>query len=165
MKLIAEKRSSSDRYDVLRMVRNNGSCTETLMPRQDVLPHDLLHYVVESALPLRQGFLSQLALGHEAEPLTRAVHDPANRALAPEAAQAEAIVEQLQQQLSAGRFDLDAFLDAAARACAVRAQPPFDFSAYDVRSCLYERALALHRQWSTAPWFSTLSLEFSPRLL
>lgn len=165
MKLIAEKRSSSDRYDVLRMVRNNGSCTETLMPRQAVLPHDLLHYVVESALPLRHGFLSQLALGHEAEQLKRAVRDPATGTVAPEAVQTEAIVEQLQRQLSAGRFDLASFLDSAAQACAVRAQPPFDFSPYDVQSCLYERALALHRQWSTAPYFSTLSLEFSPRLL
>ena len=58
MRLIAEKRSSRDKYDVLRFVRNNGSATDALMPRQGILPHDLIHYVVESALPLRHGFLS-----------------------------------------------------------------------------------------------------------
>lgn len=163
MKLIAEKRSKNDLYDVLRFVRNNGSCTDTLMPRQGILPHDLLHYVVESALPLRHGFLSLVARGAEVEPLLAVAHDPANSQVEQEAVQAEAIVTSLQAQLWQGDFDEDGFLDGAAQACHARAKAPFDFTRFDVRSCLYERALALHRQWTAAPYFSTLSLEFSPR--
>ena len=163
MKLIAEKRSKNDLYDVLRFVRNNGSCTDTLMPRQGILPHDLLHYVVESALPLRHGFLSLVARGADVAHVMEAVHDPANDAVELEAVQTEAIVEGLQAQLWQGEFDEDAFLEGAALACHARDKQPFDFSAFDVRSCLYERALALHRQWCAAPYYSTLSLEFAPR--
>ncbi|MBA5607645.1 hypothetical protein H3H36_20005 [Duganella sp. FT3S] len=163
MKLIAEKRSKNDLYDVLRFVRNNGSCTDTLMPRQGILPHDLLHYVVESALPLRHGFLSLVARGADVEQVMASAHAPANDTAELEAVQTEAIVAGLQAQLWQGDFDEEAFLDGAAQACHARDKQPFDFSQFDVRSCLYERALALHRQWSTAPYFSTLSLEFSPR--
>ncbi|MBJ7310565.1 hypothetical protein ACFOLJ_13770 [Rugamonas sp. CCM 8940] len=165
MKLIAEKRSRTDQYDVLRFVRNNGSCGDTLMPRQGILPHDLVHYVVESALPLRFGFLSLLARGAEVQAVMAEVHDKNNPHVAQEAVQAEAIVEGLQTQLWAGAFDLDAFLLGAAGACAARERKPYDFGALDVKSALYDRAVALHRQWQAAPYYSTLSLEFSPRAL
>lgn len=164
MKLIAEKRSSTDKYDVLRFVRNNGSCADTLMPRQGILPHDLVHYVVETALPLRHGFLSQLAHGAEVEYVMDTVHDRSNQDVATEAVQAEAIVEGLQAQLWSGVFDLDAFLSGAASACTARNRTPFDFGNFDVKTVLYERALELSRQWSTAPYFSTMSLEFSPKI-
>lgn len=96
MKLIAEKRSKTDKYDVLRFVRNNGTCTDALMPRQGILPHDLVHFVVESALPLRHGFLSLLARGADAQFVMESVHDHANQHVETEAVQAEAIVEGLQ---------------------------------------------------------------------
>jgi len=164
MKLIAEKRSKTDKYDVLRFVRNNGSCTDALMPRQGILPHDLVHYVVESALPLRHGFLSLLARGADAQFVMESVHDKANPHVETEAVQAEAIVEGLQAQLWSGAFDEQAFLDGAAAACTARNKPPFDFSrlALDLKAALYDRALALHQQWHSAPYYSTLSLEFNP---
>lgn len=164
MKLIAEKRSKTDKYDVLRFVRNNGSCTEALMPRQGILPHDLIHYVVESALPLRHGFLSLLARGAEAQFVMESVHDKGNPNVETEAVQAEAIVEGLQAQLWSGAFDEAAFLEGAAAACGARGKPAFDFSALalDLQAELYERALALNQQWSSAPYYSTLTLEFSP---
>src|SRR5471032_1589697 len=164
MKLIAEKRSKTDKYDVLRFVRNNGSCTDSIMPRQGILSHDLLHYVVESALPLKHGFLSLLARGADAELTVAAVHDPANPAVETEAVQAEAIVEGLQAQLWSGVFDLSAFLAGAASACTARDKQPFDFGSCDVKAVLYDRALELNEQWSQAPYYSTLSLEFSPRV-
>lgn len=167
MKLIAEKRSKTDKYDVLRFVRNNGSCTDTVMPRQGILPHDLLHYVVESALPLRHGFLSLLARGADAQFVMEAVHDAANKDVATEAVQAEAIVEGLQAQLWSGTFDEAAFLAGAASACTARDKQPFDFSkvGIDIKAALYDRALSLNEKWNTAPYFSTLSLEFSPQLV
>ena len=164
MKLLAEKRSSNDKYDVLRFVRNNGSATDTLMPRQGILPHDLIHYVVESALPLRHGFLSQVALGADAQFVLQAVHCAANPAVHRQAAQVEAIVEGLQTQLWCGSFDLGAFLEAANGACAARGHPPFDLAGIDVHACLYQRAQALHAQWQEIPFHRALALDFSPRL-
>ena len=164
MRLIAEKRSSRDKYDVLRFVRNNGSATDALMPRQGILPHDLIHYVVESALPLRHGFLSQVALGADAGFAMQTLHDKTNPALEMQAVQVEAIVEGLQTQLWAGSFDLDSFLLAANTACTARGTPPFDLSGIDVHACLYQRAHALHLQWQETPHHCALSLDFSPRL-
>ena len=165
MKLIAEKRSRTDKYDVLRFVRNNGSVTEAVMPRQGILPHDLVHYVVESALPLRHGFLSLLARGADVQFVMVAVHDRANKEVETEAVQAEAIVEGLQAQLWSGAFDEQAFLAGAASACTARDKQPFDFKrvGVDIKAALYDRALALHQQWNSAPYYSTLSLEFSPQ--
>jgi hypothetical protein len=165
MKLIAEKRSKTDKYDLLRFVRNNGSVTEAVMPRQGILPHDLVHYVVESALPLHHGFLSLLARGADAEFVMEAVHDKANKEVETEAVQAEAIVEGLQAQLWSGAFDEEAFLAGAASACTARDKPPFDFGklAIDLKAALYDRALSLNETWHSAPYYSTLSLEFSPQ--
>ena len=164
MKLIAEKRSSNDKYDVLRFVRNNGSATDSLMPRQGILPDDLIHYVVESALPLRHGFLSQVALGADAQLAVQAADDAGNPALQQQAAQVKAIVEGLQTQLWRGSFDLDAFLAAANSACAARGHAPFDLSGIDVHATLYQRAQALHAQWQDIPYHRSLTLDFSPRL-
>jgi len=165
MKLIAEKRSRTDKYDVLRFVRNNGSCTDAVMPRQGILPHDLVHYVVESALPLRHGFLSLLARGADAQFVMEAVHDKTNLDVETEAVQAEAIVEGLQAQLWSGDFNQEAFLAGAASACTARNKPPFDFASLpiDLKATLYDRALALNEKWNAAPYYSTLSLEFSPQ--
>jgi hypothetical protein len=164
MKLIAEKRSSKDKYDVLRFIRNNGSTTDSLMPRQGILPHDLIHYVVESALPLRHGFLSQVALGADAQFVMEAVHDIGNAAIHQQAVQVEAVVEGLQTQLWAGSFDLDVFIDAVNGACAARGQPPFNMAGIDVQSSLYGEALALHAAWQDIPFHGSLSLDFSPRI-
>lgn len=165
MKLIAEKRSKTDKYDVLRFVRNNGSCTDAVMPRQGILPHDLVHYVVESALPLRHGFLSLLARGADAQFVMEAVHDAANMEVEAEAVQAEAIVEGLQAQLWSGTFDREAFLAGATSACTARGKQPFDFArlGIDLKATLYDRALALHETWHATPYYSTLTLDFSPQ--
>lgn len=49
MRLIATRQGRADRYDQLRCVRRDGSTTGCAMPRQGILPHDLVHYVVESS--------------------------------------------------------------------------------------------------------------------
>jgi len=162
MQLIAEKKSQSDKYDRLRFVRADGSSTECQMPRQGILPHDLVHYVVESALPLQHGFLSQLARGAEAQFVMEAVHDPANKDVETEAVQAEAIVEGLQSQLWSGAFDRDYFMDGAATACTARGKTPFDFSrvAADLPEMLFQRAQELNRRWLAVPFYGSLELSF-----
>lgn len=162
MQLIAEKKSPTDKYDHLRFVRADGSSTQFAMPRQGILPHDLVHYVVESALPLKHGFLSQVARGAEVQFVMEAVHDRANREVETEAVQAEAIVEGLQSQLWSGAFDRDYFLDGAATACTARGKEPFDFSrvAQDLPETLYQRALELNQRWLAVPFYGSLTLDF-----
>ena len=162
MKLIAEKAGKTDRYDNLRYVRADGTESRSPMPRQGTLPHDLIHYVVESTLPLEFGFLSLVARGADALFVMETVHDRTNPAVETEAVQAEAVVEALQTQLWSGEFDTDAFLEGARLATAARDKPAFDFSAIDPR-ILYDRALELLERWHGVPFHQSIELEFAAR--
>ena len=160
MKLIAEKLGKSDKCDRLRFVRADGSETQTSMPRQGTLPHDLVHYVVESALPLKHGFLGLVASGSDAGFVMQTVHDQSNPTVETEAVQAEAVVEALQTQLWGGSFDLGAFTEGAALASAARGKAAFDFTGIDPQVVLYERALALLERWTQVPHHQSMELAF-----
>ena len=127
---------------------------------QGTLPHDLIHYVVESTLPLKFGFLSLVARGADALFVMETVHDRTNPSVETEAVQAEAVVEALQTQLWSGEFDTDAFLEGARLATAARGKPTFDFAAIDPR-ILYGRALDLLERWQRVPFHRSLELEFA----
>jgi hypothetical protein len=165
MKLIAEKLGRSDKLDRLLYLRPDGTRTQSAMPRQGILPHDLLHWVVESALPLRWGFLGQVAAGADADYVMARVHDPDQAAVervAQEAAQTEAVVEALQTQLWAGTFDLPSFLEGVRSACDGRGRPVLELGGCDARLELYERALQLQAQWQALAFHQSLELEFHP---
>ncbi|HEY6893522.1 MAG TPA: hypothetical protein VI258_05105 [Rhodanobacteraceae bacterium] len=161
MKMIAEKLGKADRYDRLRFIRADASEATISMPRQGTLPHDLIHYVVESALPLRHGFLSLVAGGADPSFAMDIVHDATRVDVELEAIQAEAVVEALQTQLWGGAFDLDAFRYAVDSATAARGRPSFDFSATSPERALYEPALALLERWQQVPFHQTLELDFA----
>jgi len=160
MRLIAEKLGKNDKNDRLRFVRADGSETQTAMPRQGTLPHDLVHYIVESALPLKHGFLSQIASGSDAGFVMQAVHDRSNPATETEAIQAEAIVEALQTQLWAGAFDAAAFAEGARSAAMSRGKAAFDLSGFHPQAMLYDRALALLERWNLVPYHQSMELSF-----
>ena len=160
MKLIAEKLGKNDKYDRLRFIRADASETQTAMPRQGTLPHDLVHYIVESALPLPHGFLGLVAAGSDAGFVMQAVHDPLNPNIATEAIQAEAIVEALQTQLWGGGFDLEAFIEGVRSASAARGKPGFDFAGVDAKAALYDAALALLELWQRVPYQQSMELSF-----
>jgi len=104
MKLTARKLGKSDKSDLLVCTRDDGSTTQVAMPRQGVLPHDLLHFIVETALPLRHGFLSQAAAGGSIaiDAGMSYVEGPAQHVM--ESGQVESLVEALQTQLWAGAY-------------------------------------------------------------
>jgi hypothetical protein len=132
------KRSKTDKYDVLRFVRNNGSCTDALMPRQGILPHDLVHYVVESALPLRHGFLSLLARGADAQFVMESVHDKANPHVEPRPCRRKPSWKACRR--SSGPAPSTKRLSWPAPPPAPPAKPPFDFSRWRWMKTLYDRA-------------------------
>ena len=158
MKLIATRRGRTDQYDDLRCVRRDGSATGCAMPRQGILPHDLVHYVVESTLGWRHAFYGMIAAGADIGPAMEQAHDPGNAALADQAIHVEAIVESLQAQLWSGTFDTALFDDGVRTACtgrgrSVPALPP------DSGRRMFDAVLALDARWRQVPWHGTLELD------
>jgi hypothetical protein len=158
MKLVAERLGRTDKLDRLRCVRRDGSETATSMPRQGILPHDLLHYVVESALGWRHGFLGMIAAGADIGWTMQQTHDPANRDIADQAIHAEAVVESLQAQLWSGAFNEAAFLDGLRDACQARGRS-VPVLAAGAGETLFEQASALNARWQQVPFHGTLALE------
>jgi hypothetical protein len=161
MKLIAEKLAKTDKCDRLRYLRADGSTTETMMPRQGTLPHDLIHYVVETGLALKNGFTGLVARGANATFAMETTHDPAGKSVDTEAIQVEAIVEALQTQLWSGQFDIDDFLEGVRTACLARERPSFVFADAAAGARLFEQALALNAVWLAIPFHGTLTLDFA----
>lgn len=160
MKLIAKKSTPSDKYDQLSFVRVDGSRSQCSMPRQGILPHDLIHYVVESALPFEFGFLSLVAQGADPIFVMESVHDKSNSQVSVEAVQVEAIVEALQTQLWAGQFDTELFIYAAEMACMARNTHAYSFEGLELVRLLYKPALALAKEWSELAVAATMELNF-----
>lgn len=158
MKLLAERTGRNDKLDRLRCIRRDGSETATSMPRQGILPHDLVHFVVESGLGWRHGFLGMIAAGADIGWTMERAHDPANTEIADQAIHAEAVVESLQAQLWSGALDEDLFLEGVRSACEVRgrsapALPP------GAGRALFDEALVLNTRWQQLPFHHALELE------
>jgi hypothetical protein len=164
MKLIAERLGRNDKLDRLRCIRRDGSETATSMPRQGILPHDLVHYVAESGLGWRHGFLGMIEAGHDIGWTMEQTHGPANasnaanRAVADQAIHAEAVVESLQAQLWSGAFDEALFLDGVRSACEARGRGVPALAA-GIGGMLFEQALALQARWQQVPFHGQLELE------
>lgn len=160
MKLIAVKHSRTDRYDTLRCVRRDGSQTSALMPRQGVLPHDLIHYVVEGTLRLEHGFLGLVAKGADLSFVMDAAHEVSNPGVSDQAPQVEALVESLQAQIWAGSFDEAQFHEGVAGACAMRGRPEPDLSSLANGSVqLYDEVIRLGREWAQIPYHGEMALQ------
>lgn len=147
MKIEVRKLGLSGKLDELSFIRADGSVSRISMPRQGILPHDLLHFVVESAMPLLHGFLSLVAGGADATLAMTALHSPEQPNRAIEGTQVEALVEALQAQLWAGSFDLTLFLQGVQLACAARGVVPPVLSGIDFETALFDKAVDLNEQW------------------
>ncbi len=161
MNLIAHKLGKSDKLDCLTCLRADGSTTETMMPRQGTLPHDLIHYVIEGGLGLRHGFTGMVARGANAGFVMAATHDPVGKDVDTEAIQVEAIVEALQTQLWSGQFKQDDFLEGVRTACLAHERSTFAFSDPDAGQRLFDAVLALNAEWMAVPYHGTLTLHFA----
>lgn len=159
MKLIATKHGKSDKYDSLRCVRSDGSQASVQMPRQGILPHDLIHFVVEDTLAYTRGFLGMVAAGSDIGFAMAQGHDIANARLVDQAVHAEAIVESLQAQLWSGAFDPGQFVEGVRGACETRGRPAPELAGVVAEEQLYGAARALAAQWQDVPPHGTLELE------
>jgi hypothetical protein len=159
MKLIATKQGKAEKYDVLRCVRQNGTQTSANMPRQGVLPHDLIHYVVETALGYDHGFLGLVAKGGDFAYVMEQTHGNHNQQIAHQAIHAEALVESLQAQIWSGYFDHEQFLAGLEGACSMRGASMPDLSAINPEIDLYKGVLALAQRWQQVPFYASLELD------
>lgn len=161
MKLVAKKSAPREKYDRLEFRRHDGTSAEIEMPRQGVLPHDLVHYVVETGFGFTRAFLSLVARGADARYVMDRSHDPANSDLDREALVAEAIVEAMQTQLWSGAFEFESFEYAVRTACDVRkVSPPAQLDP-DAARRVYEAAVNLNAQWAKIPPHGALELQFN----
>lgn len=160
MQVVAHKLGPADKLDRFRCVRRDGSQTECAMPRQGILPHDLIHYVVETRLGFEAAFLGMVAAGAELAFAMQQSHELGDPGRLAQAGQAESLVEALQTQLWAGAFDPAAFDEGLSGACTMRGVPLPDLSGMDVEQALFRAAIDLNRDWAALPFHAPMTLEF-----
>ena len=147
MRLTFTKRSGKN-DDLL--IEREGRAVETVAcPKQGIIPHDMVHYAVESTLAHR-GFLSLVAEGQGA-----------NFAAAGEDAEdaVERLVETFQAEMWGRRVPADELLATYEHACEARGHPVAPVSVADVEA-IRARLDELTADWADLPVNGSLSFEF-----
>lgn len=112
------KNAPSAKADTLTCIRADGTNTTGSMPKQGVLPHDAIHYVVENTLGWREAFFGQIEAGDDFAPVSARFHSQKNAAVRhPRERQSEALVECLQAEQWGGATNPTAFSEKLTKAC------------------------------------------------
>lgn len=155
--------------DQIAITRADGSSAATTFPKKGPVPHDAVHWFVERALGLRQGFWGMVAGGLHPEAIAElakaAGHASAKRAEVPEAAivellQAERLVECFEADLWGGGGAAADLIAVAETACGYShvSLPALDMVAVErIREDLGQFA----RDWTAAPQGYVTVLEWS----
>ena len=146
MRLTFTKRGG--KYDDLSIERD-GRPRETLeCPKQGIIPHDMVHYAVESTLSHR-GFLGLVADGQAAAFTT--IGGDCEEAV-------ERLVEVFQAEMWGGRVPASDLLATYEHACAARSHAAMPVSTSDV-DAIRDRLDRLTEEWSRVPVNGSLTLE------
>ena len=147
MRLTFTKRDG--KYDDL-LIERAGVPPETIRcPKQGIIPHDMVHYAIESTLA-HGGFLGLVA-GGEAASFATAGGD-SEEAI-------ERLVESFQAEMWGGRVSAEDLLATYEHACEARGHKSVPVSADDVAS-IRERLDDLTEKWAAVPVNSSLTVEF-----
>jgi hypothetical protein len=146
MRLTFTKRDG--KYDDLLIEREGREPERIANPKQGIIPHDMVHYGVESVLSPR-GFLSLVAEGQGAVFAT--VGGESEDAV-------ERLVEAFQAEMWGGRIAADELLEAYRLGCEARGHGAVPVSAEDVEA-VRKRLDELTEQWSAVPVGGSMSLE------
>jgi hypothetical protein len=147
MELTFVKRSG--KTDELTIVRRDGEPETTACPKQGIIPHDMVHYAVESVLAHR-GFLSLVADGKRAN--FAATGGDSEEAI-------ERLVETFQAEMWGGRVATADLLATYEHACNARGHGVAPISADDIEA-IRSRLDELTRQWTALPVNGALSFRF-----
>lgn len=149
------KGMADDQIDILRP---DGSEAQTRFPKKGPVPHDAVHYIVEEALGLSQGFWGLIAGGlhpDDVQDMAKAAgHASAKRAGVPDGSiiellQAERLVECFEAVLWSGACDASALRDVARTGCTASHVPLPDMSD-DMILGIAARVFALRDAWVPA---------------
>ena len=146
MRLTFTKRSG--KHDEL-LIERTGRPPETVScPKQGIIPHDMVHYAVESVLA-RRGFLSLVADGQAAGFATAG--DASEQAI-------ERLVEAFQAEMWGGRVPAADLIAAYEHACAARGHAVVPVSGRDV-DAVRARLDELTAAWAAVPVGASLTVE------
>jgi hypothetical protein len=136
------------KYDDLTIERSDGLPEAIRCPKQGIIPHDMVHYAVESALAHR-GFLSLVAEGQNADFATTG--GDSEDAM-------ERLVESFQAEMWGGRVPADELLSTYEHACEARGHKSVPVSQADVES-IRSRLDDLTERWAAVPLNGSLTVE------
>ena len=146
MKLTFTKRDG--KYDDL-LIERAGQAPETIScPKQGIIPHDMVHYAVESCLAHR-GFLSLVGDGQLASFATSG--GDSEKAV-------ERLVENFQAEMWSGRVSAQDLLASYEHACAAHGHPAVPVSVADVDR-IRTRIDELSAEWTAVPLNGSLTFE------
>ena len=150
MRLVFTKRDG--KYDDLTVEREGRQAAKIHCPKQGIIPHDMVHFGVESVLSQR-GFLS----------LLEAAETPGYQVRGGAEEEAiERLVECFQAEMWGERVPTAELLESYALACEARSHAAVSVSATEVvaiRACLDE----LTERWRQIPLNQSLALELPDR--
>ncbi|MES2444796.1 MAG: hypothetical protein V4574_18390 [Pseudomonadota bacterium] len=138
------------RMDRMEMIHADGRTEALDCPKQRIIPHDMIHYAVESVLEAR-GFISRVAAG-EAAMLAMAGNAESDGV--------ERLVEALQGDgWSGGTSPVEDVIDLYRVTCEARNCPmlPVDAAAIDA---IRVRIAALTEAWAAVPVGGAMTLDF-----
>jgi len=146
MRLTFTKREG--KYDDLLIERERREPEKIQCPKQGIIPHDMVHYGVESVLSHR-GFLTLVAEGEAAvfETAGGESEDAVER-----------LVEAFQAEMWGGRVPADELLDAYRLGCEARGHGAVPVSADDVEA-VRTRLDELTVKWNAVPIGGSIPLE------
>jgi hypothetical protein len=147
MRLTFTKRDG--KYDDLLIERADRAPKTISCPKQGIIPHDMVHFAVESVLE-HSGFLGLVA-GGEAAAFTTIGGD-AEESI-------ERLVECFQAEMWGERVSADDLLASYAIACDARGHAAAPVSAADVEN-IRARLDDLTAKWSAVPINASLTVEF-----
>jgi hypothetical protein len=155
--------------DTIEAFRGDGASVRTHFPKKGPLPHDAVHYVVESELGIAEGFWGLVASGRHPEEIAglakAAGHASASRARRPDPAiipmvQAERAVECFEADLwDGGGTDADTLREALRAGCEQSLVPMLPLENEAIRR-IRARIAALRQHWATLPIGGSCSFEW-----
>ena len=146
MQLVFTK--GAGKYDRMEIARGNGAVERIDCPKQGIIPHDMVHYAVESTLEKR-GFLARVREGEHADMRMRGEAESDG---------VERLVEVIQGDAwSGGASDAATMLDLYRVTCDARACPMLDVDPGDIEA-IRARMAELTAQWNALAVGQSLSL-------
>lgn len=140
------------KFDRMTVRRADGSEEHIDCPKQRIIPHDMVHFAVESTLH-RRGFMARVRDGEAASFGMQAEAESDG---------VERLVEVFQGDAwSGGGTPLQEMIDLYQVTCRERACPPLPVTVEDMQA-VRERIEQLERQWQALPVGGSLTLELAP---